>query len=273
MVKDIKKNATDPVVDKEKSKVVAKKESKSLVVKIQNEVTSQLASKEVMSALIGTTFKGLGEVQVKQAITEGMMRGFTFKDFLEKNVYAIPFNSGSQYSLITSIDYARKIGMRNGIVGKSAPTFTYTDEKKVESCTITVKKNIDGVIGEFTETVYFDEYYKAGYQGKQTLWDTKPRTMIAKVAEMHALRMACPEALSQAYVEEEFQKETKGDVVVDEISDEEKIMWTEKLESAQSIEQLGAFWSDLPPQAKVVLESKKNELKTKLTITNENSKI
>lgn len=30
--------------------------------------------------------------------------------------------------------------------------------------------------------------------------------MIAKVAEMHALRMACPEEMRQQYVEEEFTK-------------------------------------------------------------------
>ena len=30
--------------------------------------------------------------------------------------------------------------------------------------------------------------------------------MIAKVAEMHALRMACPEEMRQQYVEEEFAK-------------------------------------------------------------------
>lgn len=250
--------------------------TKSLVVEIQNEVTTQLANKEVMNALIGTTFKGLGEIQVKQAITEGMMRGFTFKDFLEKNVYAIPFNGGSQYSLITSIDYARKIGQKSGVVGKTAPTFTYDENKKVESCTITVKKNIDGVIGEFTETVYFDEYYKKGYNGKETLWDTKPRTMIAKVAEMHALRMACPEALSQAYVEEEFEKNeaVQGEVVVPKLTDEEIIIYTEKLESARTFEELGTFWADLPPQAKVVLQTKKDELKANLTIPlNEDNKI
>lgn len=277
MPKDTKQSTETKPVEKVTVKTPPKKETKSIVVKIQNEVTSQLASKEVMNALIGTTFKGLGEVQVKQAITEGMMRGFTFKDFLEKNVYAIPFNRGTQYSLITSIDYARKIGMKSGIVGKTAPTFTYNEDKTVESCTITVKKNIEGVIGEFTETVYFDEYYKKGYEGKPTLWDTKPRTMIAKVAEMHALRMACPEALSQAYVEEELQKETSnGDVLIPELSDEEKIMYTESLESAQSVEQLGTIWADLPAPAKKVLEEKKNELKAKLTTPakpNENNKI
>ena len=35
---------------------------------------------------------------MKKAIMEGMIRGYTFKDFLEKNIYAIPFKDN--YSLV-----------------------------------------------------------------------------------------------------------------------------------------------------------------------------
>ena len=49
---------------------------------------------------------------------EGYLKDFTSKDFLQKNIYAIPY--GDKYSLVTSIDYRRKIGARSGIVGKDA---------------------------------------------------------------------------------------------------------------------------------------------------------
>src|SRR5579871_3679263 len=91
------------------------------IIKIQREVELELSNKETLATLVATTFKGLSEHNVKQAMVEGMLRGFTFKDFLEKNVYAIPFID--KYALVTSIDYARKVGMRSGIVGKSAPNF------------------------------------------------------------------------------------------------------------------------------------------------------
>src|SRR4030042_5304087 len=145
---------------------------------------------------------------MKQAITEGMIRGFKFKDFLDKNVYAIPYSSG--YSLVTSVDYARKVAQNSGLVGKNEPVFE-TDGDKIVSCSVTVQKKskIDGYVGDFTAKVYFSEYYKAGKNGYPSLWDTKPRTMIAKVAEMHALRMACPEELAKAYVEEEIEKKNK----------------------------------------------------------------
>jgi hypothetical protein len=240
---------------------MTKKTNAPVVVKINEEVTKQLASREVMASLVATTFVGFDEMLVKRAITEGMMRGFEFTDFLQKNVYAIKY--GSIYSLVTSIDYSRKIGMRSGVVGKSAPTYETeydeaTGKNKIVSCTITIKKKAsDGYVGDFTETVFFDEYTTGKNQ-----WVTKPRTMIAKVAEMHALRQACPEELAKAYVEEEFQQENEQP----KITDEQIIVHTEKLESARTIEELGTFWVDLPANAKVVLEAKKDELKAKLTI-------
>jgi hypothetical protein len=215
---------------------------------ITKEINTELEKVEIQKVLLTTTFKGLNLANMKTAMFEGMSRGFTFKDFLEKNIYAIPFKDG--YSLITSIDYARKIGMRSGVIGKSEPTYEIDDSQfakeykianpnskdKIISCAITIKKMINGVIGEFSERVYFDEYYKSN-QYKNSLWDTKPRTMIAKVAEMHALRMACPEELSQAYVEEEMEKEaTPSEKIIDE-----KII--AELNEIKDVIELGKFYS------------------------------
>lgn len=246
------------------------KNNGSSLVNIHSEVTRELASPEVMKSLVATTFKGLSENSVKQAITEGMMRGFKFKDFLEKNVYAVPFGSGqnASYSLITSIDYARKIAMRSGVVGKSAPVYTEDATGKIVSCSITIKRSINNVIGEWTSKVYFSEYYsgnknpdgsiKSTQYGpkKETLWDSKPRTMIAKVAEMHALRMACPEELSQAYVEEEIIHEAVTTEINFDVTP-----FREKLEAVKTIQELKTVWSALPIQAKNALETIKNELK------------
>lgn len=177
-----------------------------LVERINTTLNRELADPKTVGALLATTFKGLDATKMKQALMEGMIRGFEFRDFLVKDIYAIPFAAG--YSLMTSIDHARKRGMRSDVLGVGEPTYGMTtDGKKIEWCAITIKRLVKGHIGEFTAKVYFDEYYKAGYNGKPSLWDTKPRTMIAKVAEMHALRKACPEELSHIYVEEEFESE------------------------------------------------------------------
>lgn len=180
-----------------------------MIVQINEVLNRELADPAAMRALLATTFKGLDATKAKQALMEGMIRGYTFQNFMKKDIYAVPFANG--YSLVTSIDDARKRGMKNGVIGKSAPIYTYKDAEKtkIDSCEITIKRIVGEHIGEFTASVDFDEYYKAGKNGYPSLWDSKPKTMIAKVAEMHALRMACPEDLSQAYVEEEFERESE----------------------------------------------------------------
>lgn len=171
----------------------------------KKEIAQVIGSKENLAQLLTTTFKGLQQPQAEQAMLEGMLRGFTIKDFLEKNIYAVPY--GGAYSLITSIDHARKIGMRSGIVGVSEPEYTLDEDKKCISCKVTVKRKFDEYIGEYSALVYFSEYTTG-----KNLWASKPMTMIAKVAEMHALRKACPEELSQTYVQEENEQSQVIDV-------------------------------------------------------------
>ena len=222
------------------------------IVKIKEEINTQLADKQTMQSLLDTTFKGLEAQLMKRAILEGMMRGFKFENFLQKDVYAIPFKG--TYSLITSIDYARKMGMRSGVVGKSKPEFEM-DGDKIVSCTITVQRKIDGHIGDYSATAFFTEYYKAGYNGRPSLWDTKPRTMIAKVAEMHALRMACPEELSQVYTEEDMEQEVASEMVADDIQ--------EKVDAIKTVEELKTYYQANKGLGKAfdkAVMQKKNEL-------------
>ena len=233
------------------------------------EVETSIKDPKVQTALLSTVFKNFPVPMMQEAILAGVLRGFTLKDFLEKNVYAIKY--GDTYSLVTSIDNNRKIGMRSGVVGTTKPTYKMTDKQTPgnipmpESCEITVKRLVNGTTGYFTSEVYFDEYYKAGktYQGKYTpsMWDTKPRTMIAKVAEMHALRKACPEELSQVYVEEEMEKEaTKTAMPTFDLAP-----YKAKLEEVENLTQLRTAWAALPGEAKKELEGLKNEIKAKLT--------
>jgi hypothetical protein len=227
---------------------------KMIIAEIGNETTQQ--------ELVKTVFKGLSVPVMKQAVLEGALRGFTFKDFLEKNVYAIKYGQG--YSLVTSVDFNRKLGMKGGIVGTDAPVYEIDESKKmvvngaevdkplVISCSVTVKKLFEGGhIGEFTAQVFFDEYYKAGktWEGKYTesMWDQKPRTMIAKVAEMHALRKACPEELSQSYIEEEIGKENVVTYVMEEPEVPEAEV-KEKIEAIKGFEKLTdlqSYYADL----------------------------
>ncbi|MCK5015435.1 MAG: recombinase RecT [Candidatus Peribacteraceae bacterium] len=233
----------------------------STVTELKKEIGTFIGNKQNLVTLLNTTFKGLTQQSAENAMLEGMIRGFDIKDFLEKNIYAIPFGKG--YSLITSIDYARKKGMRSGVVGKSAPEFTQKEDGSVESCTITIKRKVDEYIGEYSATVFFDEY-----NTNQQQWAKKPRTMICKVAEMHALRMACPEELSQAYAEEEMQKEFSH--VVEVVDEEEKQSDIEdakkKLNACKTLKTLEKHYMAIPRETRNLTEivDLKNELKDKL---------
>lgn len=218
------------------------------IIQIQEEIKKELGNANVMKALVATTFKGLAVPQIYLAVQEGLLRGFDFKDFLEKNVYAIPFKDG--YSLITSIDYARKIAMKSGLAGKSAPVYTFKEDGSLDTCTITVKRNVDGYVGEYTATVYFNEYSTG-----RNLWVSKPKTMLAKVAEMHALRAGFPEEMAKQYIEEEMQKDEKEEIDLKPYQD--------KLEATKSDDELKQVWISLPAEAKKELLLVKDALKQK----------
>lgn len=224
-------------------------ETESKVALIKSEINKQLGDADTLKSLLDTTFKGLEPATAKRAMLEGMLRGFTFQDFLERNVYAIPYSN--TYSLVTSIDYSRKIGAKSGIVGVDAPVYTEKDGKVV-ACSMTVKKMTpSGHIGDFTAEVYFSEYSTG-----KNLWTSKPRTMISKVAEMHALRKACPEELAQSYVEEEIQRETIKEVPAIDLTSHEQL-----LRSCKTIEGLEVIWADMPGDAKTALKPVMEEMK------------
>ena len=53
-------------------------------------------------------------------------------------------------------------------------------------------------------TVYFEEYYRPGFNGKQSNWDKMPCTMLEKVAKARALREAFPQELGGINTEDEM---------------------------------------------------------------------
>lgn len=64
-------------------------------------------------------------------------------------------------------------------------------------------------------TVYFNEYYRAGFNGKASNWDKMPVTMIEKVAKSRALREAFPQKLNDIYLEEELETNNQEPVEPD----------------------------------------------------------
>lgn len=239
----------------------------------KKEIREIQSNPETFRNLLEITFGGLEPKTALTAMLEGRMIGFTLENFFKKDVYAIPFKKG--YSLVTSIDYARKIGQKSGVCGVSSPIYKEDANGRIITCEITVKKIVQGNIGDFTALVYFDEYYKEPYKSPKgyeikSLWDTKPRTMIAKVAEMHALRKACPEELDKAYIEEEYQREKhlNENVIEGKLAEKEEEIkkWQVRLSESDSLESLKNSWASVPAEFKVELSELKDKLKKELTI-------
>jgi phage recombination protein Bet len=120
-----------------------------------------------------------------------------------KQIYFIKI--GGRASIVLSIDAYRLIAQRTGCyMGISPVQITLNDQGKPVSATITVKRLVSGQLAEFSGTALYAEHYRSGKDGKQTLWDTMPATMLEKCAEAKALRKAFPEELSGYYTIDEM---------------------------------------------------------------------
>lgn len=255
---------------------------------MRNEIKTQvLGSTETFNALAQNTFKGIDADNIPKALLEGMMRGYSIKDFMTKKIYATPFWNAKErkqeYALVQSISDVRVTAMKSGHSGTSEPKYSYTPEGDILSCSVTVWKTGGDERG-YTATVFFKEYEKPAYvisEGKVIpgIWQTKPHTMIGKVAEMAALRKAFPEVLADAYVEEEFDKDTVRvhvDADAQVIGDDIKGKAIESINACEDLKELQelfkSFSSDIRKNDDVVeaFSARKEEIKKPSSGPNEN---
>ena len=120
-------------------------------------------------------------------------------DALSKQIYFI--KRGGKMTIQTAIDGFRSIADRTGqYVGSNDPVFT-GNGKNPEKATVTVSKVVQGVVGEFTASARWTEYYP---DKNSFMWDKMPHTMLGKCAEALALRKAFPQQLSGLYTGDEM---------------------------------------------------------------------
>lgn len=130
-----------------------------------------------------------------------MMARRTRLDPLLKQLYFIKYGSGAP-SYVTSIDSYRIIAHRtNAFAGVDLPIYDYDNSGRLTHAAITVYKIVQGQKFGFSAKVKFSEYTTGKNQ-----WATKPETMIAKVAEAHALRKAFPQDLNGVYTQDEMDQ-------------------------------------------------------------------
>ena len=123
-------------------------------------------------------------------------------DPLARQIYFI--KRSGKMTIMTAIDGFRAIADRTGqYIGSSDPIFEEIGNNPVKA-TVTVNKVVAGVVGNFTATARWSEYYPGKSQG--FMWDKMPHTMLGKCAEALALRKAFPAQLSGLYTGDEMDQ-------------------------------------------------------------------
>jgi phage recombination protein Bet len=110
------------------------------------------------------------------------------------------------YTPIASIDFFRARAEETGAyAGSDDAIFTYDDNGKILSATVTVWKIVQGHRCPFTATARWAEYAPENINDKSAfMWRKMPHTMLAKCAEALALRKAFPAKLHNLYIAEEM---------------------------------------------------------------------
>lgn len=175
---------------------------------------------------------GNGQVTDKEvAMYVQLCKAQQLNPFL-KEAYLIKYSNSTPASIVVSKDAFTKRaeahpqydGMKSGIIVMSKDgkiteregAFHLPNENVVGGWARVYRKDKKT---ETYDSVAYDEYAVKDSNGNiNTMWRTKPATMIQKVAEVHALRKAFPERLSGMYVEEETDRAQ----VVSTMSDEDK---------------------------------------------------
>lgn len=149
--------------------------------------------------LLRTTYaKGLSDTELSLFLKQA--EAMNLNPFT-KEIYGMVM--GGKLTLITSIAGLRKIAHQSGnyigchITVKMNGNLPFSAEA-------TVKKAVGSHVAEFKAEVFFSEY-----NSNNPTWKKSPITMLKKVAEAHALRMAYP-SVEQLYEESEIGSINRG---------------------------------------------------------------
>jgi phage recombination protein Bet len=196
---------------------------------------------------------------------------------LNRHAYIIPRRdtkaNTTKYSMQVSIDGFRSIAEKTGqYIGSSEPLFDKglteyecraSNKANPITATVTVSKNIDGVVGHFTAVASWDSY-AVTYNGKASgLWLKFPYLMLAKCAEALALRKAFPSVLGGLYTPDEMQQAGGIDLTPKKPS---VILMNWALQNGLTKEQVIEAKNVFFPNDKDLNETQGQELKEKLEL-------
>ena len=166
----------------------------------------QAISDDRMALIKKTVASDLNKDELALFINDCERRGVDPLDRLLHPTVHVDRKTGKRrYTLIAGIDFMRSQASKTGeYLGSSLPSFDGNPGKPGFVCTVHVKRWVKGLVGEFSASVAWEEFYPGDAKG--FMWNKMPRVMLAKVAESHALRKGFPAELSGLYTHEEMSQ-------------------------------------------------------------------
>lgn len=164
-------------------------------------------SEDFVQTVKDTFAKGATDNELKLFLQTAKRTGL---DPFARQIYCIKRYDGAAGGMVMgvqiSIDGFRLIADRtNCYVPSREPTYTFDEDRNLESATAYIKKLVAGTWHEVSATAFYSEYVQTKKDGEpNSMWKKMPRLMLAKTAESLVLRKAFPAELSGLYTVEEM---------------------------------------------------------------------
>lgn len=180
-------------------------------------------------------------------------------DPVARQIYAI--QRGGKWGIQVSIDGARLVAQRSGEYrGQTSPQWTadgrewfdvWLDKKAPAAARVGVYR--DGFAEPMMAVATLDQYRPGG---KAPMWDKMPALMLAKCAEMLALRKAFPQDLSGLYSAEEMDQagvpaQAEQPVVAPQVP---SLDWVAAADACASKELLRDVWAEAQAKGELHIE-------------------
>jgi phage recombination protein Bet len=165
---------------------------------------------QVVQAYLDTIKTKLGKTPSDEVRDNFILTCVTFKlNPLKKQIYLLGYDrkdGSATFNEIVSASGFTAIASRTGeFAGVDQPRFIYNDQK-LDSCSVTVYRLIQGQRCAFTGNAYYDERANDQF-GIKSQFKEQPKTMLEKCARAAALRIAFPEELGNKYDIDEMPRD------------------------------------------------------------------
>ena len=178
-------------------------------------------AKELNTATIKKFLKGGGQASDDElAMLLALSRNLNMNPFM-KEVYFVKYGT-SPAQIVVSRDFYRKRAFSNpNFAGLEVGVIVQEQDGTIKSVEGAFKTRSQELVGAWARVhirhteipvyvaVAYDEYVQMKNGQPNSMWAAKPCTMLAKVAESQALRMAFPSEFSGTYGEEEYPEQPK----------------------------------------------------------------